>query len=311
MERSGEVTRRNLSVTSKGLGSTNSTNRQRYGDNGEQRGQNGNRQADYNRVNEPNQPALNSYGRGQMRMDDQRDLHRIPPKERDFMTYDHIGHFYQPEYHYFGYRVKDLPPSYRQMKRWGRRYYYCDDVYYTRYGSYYRVCRPPFGVVLDMAIKDLTMATVRFAYYHNAYHDMNLIDSNYRTILQQNRTIAENNALIAKQNAQLALNSSRALSAYEIADALQLIQSYAGIDTDYYYEDGVFYTINSRGKYEVIVPPAGALVDQLPDDYDTIMLSGVEYYRVDDTVYRLTLVDGSPYLEVLGQLPSSLAEYYY
>ena len=52
-------------------------------------------------------------------------------------------------------------------------------------------------------------------------------------------------------------------------------------------------------------------MDQLPDDYDTIVLSGVEYYRVDDTVYRLTLVDGSPYLEVLGQLPSSLAEYYY
>ena len=304
VDRSGNVARRNLSVTNKGLGSSNSSNNDR------QRGQDGNRQGDYNR--EPGQqPAQNSYGRGQMRMDDQRDLHRIPPKERDFMTYDHIGHFYKPEFHYFGYRVKELPPSYRQMKHWGRRYYYYDDVYYTRYGSYYRVCRPPFGVVLDMALDDLTMASVRFAYYHNVYHDMNLIDSNYRTILQQNRTIAQNNARIARQNAQLALNSSRALSAYEVADALQLIQSYADIDTEYYYEDGVFYTINSRGRYEVIVPPAGALVDQLPDDYDTIVLSGVEYYRVDDTVYRLTLVDGSPYLEVLGQLPASLAELYY
>ncbi len=309
MDRNGGVVRRNLSVTGKGLGSSNSSSGDNRGGNGQRDGQTAQSGGQYR--NEPAQPAQNSYGRGQMRMDDRRDLHRIPPKERDFMTYDHVGHFYQPEYHYFGYRVKELPPSCRQMKHWGRRYYYYDDVYYTRYGSYYRVCRPPFGVVVDMAIKDLTMATVRFAYYHNLYHDMNVIDSNYRTILQQNRTIAENNALIAKQNSQLALNSSRALSAYEIADALQLIQSYAGIDTDYYYEDGVFYTVNSRGKYEVIVPPAGALVDQLPDDYDTIVLSGVEYYRVDDTVYRLTLVDGSPYLEVLGQLPASLAELYY
>ncbi len=299
-DRSGNVVRRNLSVTGKGLGGSNDTrDSRRTGVQGSQ-----------NRGSEPLQPALNSHSHGQMRMDDRRDLYRIPPRDRDFMTYDRIGHFYRPEFHYFGYRVKALPPSYRQMKHWGRRYYYCDDVYYTSYGSYYRVCRPPFGVVIDMTLNDLTLASVRFAYYHDVYRDISRLESNYRTILQQNRIIAQNNALIAQQNSRLALNSSRALSAYEIADALNLVQSYAGIDTEYYYEDGVFYTVNSRGRYEVIVPPAGALIDQLPDDYDIIVLGGVEYYRVDDTVYRLTLVDGSPYLEVLGQLTGSLAQLY-
>ncbi len=297
VDRSVNVVRRNLSVTGKGLGGS---------DEGRRTGVQGSQ----NRGNEPIQPALNSHSHGQMRMDDRRDLYRIPPRDRDFMTYDRIGHFYRPEFHYFGYRVKTLPPSYRQMKHWGRSYYYCDDVYYTRYGSYYRVCRPPFGVVVDMTLNDLAFASVRFAYYHNVYRDISRLDSNYRTILLQNRIIAQNNALIAQQNSLLALNSSRALSAYEIADALNLVQSYAGIDTEYYYEDGVFYTVNSRGRYEVIVPPAGALIDQLPDDYDTIVLGGVEYYRVDDTVYRLTLVDGSPYLEVLGQLTGSLAQLY-
>ncbi len=299
-DRSGNVVRRNLSVTGKGLGGSNDTrDSRRTGVQGSQ-----------NRGSEPLQPALNSHSHGQMRMDDRRDLYRIPPRDRDFMTYDRIGHFYRPEFHYFGYRVKALPPSYRQMKHWGRRYYYCDDVYYTSYGSYYRVCRPPFGVIIDMTLNDLTLASVRFAYYHDVYRDISRLESNYRTILQQNRIIAQNNALIAQQNSRLALNSSRALSAYEIADALNLVQSYAGIDTEYYYEDGVFYTVNSRGRYEVIVPPAGALIDQLPDDYDIIVLGGVEYYRVDDTVYRLTLVDGSPYLEVLGQLTGSLAQLY-
>ena len=72
----------------------------------------------------------------------------------------------------------------------------------------------------------------------------------------------------------------------------------------------MIYIVNSNGQYEVIVPPAGALVEELPDDYDTITLDGVDYYKVDDTVYRTTLVDGKPYLEVLGQMFGKLAEKY-
>ena len=72
----------------------------------------------------------------------------------------------------------------------------------------------------------------------------------------------------------------------------------------------MFYINNDNGRYQTIVPPAGALVQSLPDDYDIITLGGVEYYRVDDTVYRLTLVEGAPYLEVLGQMYGSMARKY-
>ncbi|MDT3365791.1 MAG: DUF6515 family protein, partial [Bacteroidota bacterium] len=89
-----------------------------------------------------------------------------------------------------------------------------------------------------------------------------------------------------------------------------LVQRYACAYRNYYYQDGGFYIINGNGCYEVIVPPAGALVSSLADDYDTITIGDIEVYRVDDTVYRLVLVDGQPCLEVLGQMYGSLASRY-
>ena len=254
--------------------------------------------------------ATSGDNRGEIRMDKDRNLNRVPPRERDFMTHDRLGAFYTHGPHYFGYRVQTLPPRYRRISHWGRDYYYYNNIYYIRYGNWYVVCRPPFGIALDIAIRDAVFASVRFSYYHNVYRTFDIVDSNYRTILEQNRIIARNNATLAAQNSALALNSNRALSAYEIASALGLVQSFADINTEYFYEDGVFYTINKRNRYEVIVPPAGALVNELPDDYDTIVLNGVEYYKVDDTVYRLVLVDGIPALEVLGQMYGAMASKY-
>jgi hypothetical protein len=61
--------------------------------------------------------------------------------------------------------------------------------------------------------------------------------------------------------------------------------------------------MDANGRYTVIIPPAGALVETLPEDYDIVVLAdGNEYYKVDDTVYRVTIVEGKPYFEVLGQL---------
>jgi hypothetical protein len=254
--------------------------------------------------------ATSGDNRGDIRMDKDRNLNRVPPRERDFMTHDRLGAFYTHGPHYFGYRVQTLPPRYRRISHWGRDYYYYNNIYYIRYGNWYVVCRPPFGIALDIAIRDAVFASVRFSYYHNVYRTFDIVDNNYRTILEQNRIIARNNATLAAQNSALALNSNRALSAYEIASALGLVQSFADINTEYFYEDGVFYTINKRNRYEVIVPPAGALVNELPDDYDTIVLNGVEYYKVDDTVYRLVLVDGIPALEVLGQMYGAMASKY-
>ena len=118
-----------------------------------------------------------------------------------------------------------------------------------------------------------------------------------------NAIIAQNNATIAAQNAQIAAGQQQAQAAYTLANQLGLIQSYAAAGSTYYYQDGVFYSMDANGQYSVIVPPAGALVETLPEDYDLVTLAdGNEYYKVDDTVYKVTIVEGKPYFEVLGQL---------
>ena len=261
------------------------------------------------------QPGNN---RGGSRMDNSMDfriedhnVHRIPPRDRDFMHYDRPGHFYDHHHpHCFGFRVEVLPPRYKVVRYFGIDYYIYNDVYYRPYRGHSIVCRPPFGVTIARSVVDISFATVNFAYYSNVYRTFGAIDANNRYIDQQNRIIAQNNATIMAQNRAIAMNPNSALSSYEIANRLGLVQSYAYADRNYFYQDGVFYIVNAGGQYQVIVPPAGALVQNLPEDYDIITLGGVQYYRVDDTVYRLTLVSGSPYLEVLGQLYGQLARDY-
>lgn len=261
------------------------------------------------------QPGNN---RGGSRMDNSMDfriedhnVHRIPPCDRDFMHYDRPSHFYDHHHpHCFGFRVEVLPPRYKVVRYFGIDYYIYNDVYYRPYRGHYIVCRPPFGVTIARSVVDISFATVSFAYYSNVYRTFGAIDANNRYIDQQNRIIAQNNATIMAQNRAIAMNPNSALSSYEIANRLGLVQSYAYADRNYFYQDGVFYIVNAGGQYQVIVPPAGALVQNLPEDYDIITLGGVQYYRVDDTVYRLTLVSGSPYLEVLGQMYGQLARDY-
>lgn len=83
---------------------------------------------------------------------------------------------------------------------------------------------------------------------------------------------------------------------------LGLVQNRLSADEEYFYDDGLFLVKNSDGGYTVIVPPAGALVEALPEDYETVILKdGKEYYKVEDTIYRMSIYDGKPYFEVLGQ----------
>jgi hypothetical protein len=292
---SGAV-RSNTNVTRNGLGTVTSQMRSQSGGNVRQ----------------------NSGSRGPSRMDNSKDfriedhnVHRIPPRDRDFMAYDRPSHFYDHHHpHCFGYRVEVLPPRYKVVTYYGVNYYMYNDVYYRPYGGHYIVCRPPFGVTIALPIANLTFATVNFAYYSNVYRTYSTIDANNRYIDQQNRIIAQNNATILAQNRSIAMNPNAAMSSYEIANRLGLVQSYAYADRNYFYQDGIFYIVNGSGQYQVIVPPAGALVQALPEDYDIITLGGVQYYRVDDTVYRLTLVSGTPYLEVLGQMYGQMARNY-
>ena len=236
-------------------------------------------------------------------------VERISPRERGYQSYNTPKSFYSHDSHYYGWKVHSMPPRPKRVRYYGIDYYLHNDVYYRIYGSSYIVCRPPVGVVITKTVRT-PFGRVTFSYYTNTYRSYNGWDSYSRYIDEQNRIIAQNNAYIAAQNRAIAMNLNHAQSSYELAYKLGLAQSYAYANWDYYYDDGVFYIINRNGRYEVIVPPAGALVEELPDDYETIYLGGMELYRVDDTIYRTVLVSGRPYLEVLGQMYGTLASKY-
>lgn len=258
--------------------------------------------------------------------------HRIPPRDRRPVHYDRPIHFYGHGPHFFGHRVLYLP-TYTRVRYWGIDYYIHNGVYYRYYLDRYYVCRPPRGVFFSPSLYEMELVACQFAYYNSVYRTYSTIDSNYETIQRQNEIIAQNNALIEQQNALIAaqnetiaanasaaktsaapeidLSALRAAASYKVASGLGLVQSFAAEGTDYYYNDGIFFVMGKDGQYEVILPPAGALIKELPDDYDTVTLSdGNEYYKVDDTIYRMTVVDGVAYFEVLGQIPSDTAKKY-
>lgn len=195
-------------------------------------------------------------------------------------------------------------PTAAHRHHWHGHTYYCyNDVWYRPYNGHYVVCRPPFGTILAAElIAGMTWLPVRIAYYHTLSRTYDRISDNNRYIIEQNEIIARNNALIAAQNNAIAGRTLYAQDAYSRAGELGLIQSYASASGSYFYQDGVFYTVDALGRYTVIAPPAGALVETLPEDYDVVILKGMEYYQVDNTIYRLTVIEGKPYFEVVGQL---------
>lgn len=211
---------------------------------------------------------------------------------------------HKPHYH-FGYRVRILPSRARRYNYYGVNYYFYDNIWYRPYGGHYVVCRPPMGTVIAAnLIADMAWTAVRLSYYNTVVKQYSQINENNSYITEQNKIIAENNAIIAAQNKQIAMNQNLASEAVTLADRLGLVQSYADAGTDYFYQDGVFYCENKDGDYYVVVPPAGSLIETLPEDYEDIVMDGNNYYKVDDTVYRVKLVDGKPLFEVLGQMIS-------
>ena len=240
------------------------------------------------------------------------DQHRVHPRDREFMHYNAPSYFWAHDHHCYGHRVRVLP-SHALRHHWCGHVYYCyNDIWYRPYGGYYVVCRPPFGTVLAaQVISDMAWASVRISYYNTVARTYDAINANNKLIAEQNavieqnnRVIAQNNALIAAQNQAIAQGQKYAAESYAKANELGLIQSFADADETYYYQDGVFYSMGANGQYMVIIPPAGALVENLPEDYDMVTLKGDEYYKVDDTIYKVTIKEGKPYFEVLGQLYS-------
>ena len=193
------------------------------------------------------------------------------------------------------------PRGYVVRHYWGRDYYYYDNIWYRYHSGRYWVCRPPWGYVFT-PLADAVYTACAFAYYYDRIHYYNTISENASTIVAQNETIAANNAVIASQNETIARNAALAQATGDLANSLGLVQSFADASVEYFYNDGVFYVKGSDGQYTVIVPPAGALVETLPDDYEIVELGGESYYKVDDTIYRTTVVDGKAMFEVLGQM---------
>lgn len=250
-----------------------------------------------------NRPAQRPDKPVQIRPDRKPDHHKVHPKDRDFIVYDRPDHFWTGHNHCYGHRVKILPSHVRRHIYHGITYYCYNDIWYRPYGGHYVVCRPPFGTILAAnLIADMTWAAVRMSYYYTVANAYSRISENNAYIAQQNAIIAQNNATIAAQNQIIAMNGQLASEAYGLADRLGLVQSYAAAGSSYFYQDGVFYMMDSDGEYKVIVPPAGALVETLPEDYEMVTLNDDEYYKVDDTVYRVIISEGKPYFEVLGQL---------
>lgn len=232
------------------------------------------------------------------------DPHRVHPRDRDFMHYSKPSYFWTSHNHCYGHRVRMLPSHALRHIFHGITYYCYNDIWYRPHAGHYVVCRPPYGTILAAnLIADMAWASIRFSYYNTVAQTYSQIDENYEYIAQQNAIIAQNNAIIASQNAQIASGQQQASAASALAAQLGLYQSFAAANGSYYYQDGVFYTVDSNGQYSVIVPPAGALVESLPEDFDIVVLAdGNEYYKVDDTIYRVTVVEGKAYFEVLGQL---------
>lgn len=228
---------------------------------------------------------------------------RVHPAHRDFIRYDRPSCFWTGHNHYFGHRVRVLPSRAVMHTHFGISYYCYNNIWYRPYSGYYVVCRPPFGTVLAAnLIADMVWTAVRFSYYNTVSNTYRQINENNRYIAEQNAIIAQNNATIAAQNNTIAMNQNLAVTAGTLADELGLVQSYAAANGEYFYQDGIFYTKAANGEYTVIVPPAGALVETLPEDYEMVNLGGNDYYKVDDTVFKVTLSDGKPYFEVMGQL---------
>lgn len=202
----------------------------------------------------------------------------IPPKrdswKRPYMREDrkprpniHHGH------HYYGYRVKTLPIGHTVVHFGGVSYHFHNGIYYRPYGVEYVICRPPVGAYFARSLFDLTLTSIKINMLTNAA-----------------RKAARAAALAAEY---AAINSS-----YRVRTASQIAETIAYDNQDYYYDDGVFYIIKN-GNYYVIEPPVGALVTQLPYDYEVITLRGDDYYIVDNALYEVVVIDGNLYFQVM------------
>lgn len=69
----------------------------------------------------------------------------------------------------------------------------------------------------------------------------------------------------------------------------------------YYYSAGLFYRYNNN-QYTVVEPPVGAAIKDLPDNAQSIVINGAQYYELNGVYYQpITKDDGSVVYEVVGK----------
>ncbi len=181
--------------------------------------------------------------------------------------------------HYFGYRLRTLPRGYVTMRIGGLDYYYYDGIYYRPYllGGYY-VCRPPRGTSIASTLFNVALTAVAI--------------NTIRDEIQRARRAAALSTVYGNANTGYVIRTS---DDYYNTNLLNQANQ------EYYYQDGVFYILQN-GQYYVIEAPIGALVTEIPADYEEIELDGRTYYQVEDTIYKTTVIDGALYFEVVCNL---------
>lgn len=187
----------------------------------------------------------------------------LPPAMHEPIRPNEAMRFWDNGRHHFGRYVHSLPARYERRVYSGIPYYICDGIFYRLIGGVYYVSRPPYGIEFSPS-HTLSLKRCRFV-DGSVYYDGGV---------------------------------SRGVS--RLADRMGLRVNYANPSVDYYYDDGVFF-YRKRGRYVTAVPPSGAIVEYLSDDYDVIYFDDAEYYLVYNTVYRAIAVDGRAFFEVIGQ----------
>ena len=61
-------------------------------------------------------------------------------------------------------------------------------------------------------------------------------------------------------------------------------------DARYYYYDGLYYSL-AGSEYVIVNPPAGAVVNTIPEDFNPVTINGVTYYA-DSGIYYIQTTGG-------------------
>ena len=219
-------------------------------------------------------------GHGPAAVHSPRPSHRAPIYSRPYLEprYRPVPS-YRYGYHYFGHRIHSLPIGYSLIRVGYRDYYYYDGIYYRPYwdGGYY-VCRPPLGTRIASTLFDIAMTSIAI--------------NTIRNEIERAQYAAELSSIYAARNADYTVRTSDDYYNSNLA---------AQAGQEYYYQDGVFYTLKN-GEYCVIEAPIGALVEEIPEDYDEVELGGKTYYQVEDTLFKTTIIDGKLLFEVVCNL---------